>query len=231
MFENLIHYQQLEGKILQLKRELEKNEAKQTFNKVAVMFKDAENKALEQEQKALKTLKEFEKNQAEYNLVVMELSNLVKLNLEELSESEVNKQIEKANKLNTTLTNLERSLSAQAEAVNSILKDFETNKNNYKNYRIKLAELKVAVNNLIQSVTPEIKALEQEMAKCEKQIDANLLNKYKHLRQDKIFPAFVPLNNNACGGCSMQLPAALLNKLKDNHYLECEQCRRYIYTE
>ena len=53
---------------------------------------------MEQEQKALKTLKEFERNQAEYNLVVMELSNLVKLNLEELSEGEVNKQIEKANK-------------------------------------------------------------------------------------------------------------------------------------
>ena len=67
------------------------------------------------------------------------------------------------------------------------------------------------------------------MTTLEKQIDANLLSKYKHLRQDKIFPVFVPLNSNACGGCSMALPAALMNKLKENGYLECEQCRRYIY--
>ena len=96
-------------------------------------------------------------------------------------------------------------------------------------YKQKYKESKLACEKLEESIKPKVEEIKKQKLEMEKSIDPVLLGKYKHLRQDKIFPVFVPLNNNSCGGCSMELPAALMNKLKAEGYLECEQCRRYIY--
>ena len=146
-----------------------------------------------------------------------------------MTESQLSESIEKANQLVSLLGSLERGLSSQAENVSTIVKNFETCRNNIVLYKQKYKESKLACEKLEESIRPKVEEIKKQKLEMEKSIDPTLLNKYKHLRQDKIFPVFVPLNNNSCGGCSMELPAALMNKLKAEGYLECEQCRRYIY--
>lgn len=229
MFSNLLEYQKLDGKLLLLKRDLEKNEAKLTLNKVVALVKDSQNKLIELEAKAKASIQEFQKNKADYENAYSELAKLTKQDVEKLSESQINENMEKANQLVSALSSLERALSSQAESINNIIKNFEVCRNNIVTYRQKYKESKTKCDQLEISIKPKVEEIKKQMHSLEKDIDATLLAKYKQIRQDRIFPVFVPLNNNACGGCSMEMPAALMEKLKSKGYLECEQCRRYIY--
>ena len=65
----------------------------------------------------------------------------------------------------------------------------------------------------------------------EKEIEPEVLNKYKSLRKDGIMPVFVKLVNRSCGYCRVELPNSTIDKLKLNGQTECEHCRRIIYDK
>ena len=229
MLKNLLEYQKLDGKILSLKRGFQNDAANQTLKKVQALKKESQSKLLELDEKAKSALQEFEKNKKEYEKGVEELNKLVKQDDPDLTEDQMNKNMAKANQLVSFLGQLERTVSSQADNVSSISEQAKLLSNSIRQYQQKEKELKQQVANLEENLKPQLEEIKQQKAKLEKDIDANLLNKYKHIRQDKIFPVFVPLNNSSCGGCSMQLPAAFITKLKSAGYLECESCRRFIY--
>ena len=229
MFEKLLQYQRLDGKILALERDIQKNESKQLLNRLGVAIRDEQNKLIELESKSKQLISQFEKNNAEYTVNYKEMAELAKKDVTKMSETDAEAILDKINKVVMSLSNLERSLSSGQEAIGSILKAFEACKNNIVSYKARYKQVKEQFDKFLESMNPQIEGVRLEMTKLEKELDSTMLSKYKHLRQDRIFPVFVPLNNNACGGCSMELPAALINKLTSKGYLECEQCRRYIY--
>ena len=67
----------------------------------------------------------------------------------------------------------------------------------------------------------------QEIAKT---IDPKLMEQYTKRRKDNIFPVMVPVRDSSCGGCHMELPVSMMNKLKEDGILSCEHCRRIIYN-
>ena len=70
------------------------------------------------------------------------------------------------------------------------------------------------------------------MLEIQKTLDSSTLNRYKSLRQDNIFPVYVPLVNDCmCGGCRMELPSNNVERLKKEKTLECDSCRRIIYIK
>lgn len=231
MFEKILEYQKLDGQVLQLRRSLEKDETKIALNKAVAIIKDSQAKILELENKAKALIEEYNTSKKNYETTYNQIVKYSKLDVNSLNEEDATKYFDDASSVVNSLSFLERTLSMQAENINSIIKNFEIYRNNIVTYKQKYKDLKEKVDANQVKIEPEVKAIQAKMAELEKQINADMLNKYKHLRQDRIFPVFVPLNNNACGGCSMQLPSALMNKLKENGYLECEQCRRYIYLE
>lgn len=229
MFKDLLEYQKLDAKLLKLNKELENNPSKQMLNKAVAIVKDEQARLLELDSKARTVVANYEKCKEEYEKAYNSF-NALSQNAE-TSEEKLSKNLDELNKLVSSLTLLERTLSSQAELVTSIIKNFETCKNNIVVYRNKHKECKQKVEEYEKNLTPQIEDVKSQMSKVEKLIDKDFLAKYKHLRQDRIFPVLVPLNQNACGGCSMSLSSAHINKIKTNGYLECEQCRRYIYTE
>ena len=66
MFEQILAYQNLDSKIIKLKRELEKDPAKQNINNAMAIAKDFQNKLVELDSFASKTLADFEKNKKRY---------------------------------------------------------------------------------------------------------------------------------------------------------------------
>ena len=72
---------------------------------------------------------------------------------------------------------------------------------------------------------------QKELKKLEPELDATMFAKYKALKHDNVFPAFVPLQVNRCGYCRVELPMAKVNQLKTNDFITCEQCRRLIYKD
>lgn len=231
MFEQILAYQNLDSKIIKLKRELEKDPAKQNINNAMAIAKDFQNKLVELDSFASKTLADFEKNKKRYAEAYKDFDKLNKQDVSNFSSDQLNEQIDKLNSLSSELGSLERSISALADSISNILKNFEYCKQNIMSSKQKFMENKQRLSQLEEKIAPQVNAIKKQMQDMEKDIDPKILAKYKSIRQDKIFPVFVPLNNNSCGGCSMSLASASASKLKDIGYLECEQCRRYIYFE
>lgn len=229
MFEKILEYQKLDGKLRNLKREFDNNPAKQNLEKIKAIGKDAQNKLIELETKAKTAIADHAKYKAEYEKIVTQLNAINKTSVDSMTEEQINANLEKANALVNVLVPLERNLSSQAKLVEDILKNFEVCRNNIVINKQKYTQCKAECDKFEENSKPQFEEIKKQMLEMEKDIDKNLLAKYKHCRQDKKFPVFVPLNNNSCGGCSMEISAALMNKLKADGYLECEQCRRYIY--
>lgn len=230
MFKDLLEYQKLDAKLLKLNKAIESNPSKQMLNKAVSVVKDEQARLLELDAKAKSVIATYENCKKEYEKAYNSFNELSQ-NTNMDSEEKLSKNLEELNKLVTSLTLLERTLSSQAELVTTIIKNFETCKNNIVVYRNKHKECKQKVEEYENTLAPQIEEVKKQMASMEKSINKDMLAKYKHLRQDRIFPVLVPLNQNACGGCSMSLSSAHINKIKTDGYLECEQCRRYIYTE
>ena len=79
------------------------------------------------------------------------------------------------------------------------------------------------------AIEPERKAIEDELAKLEKDIPAGLLEKYKTKRKEKVVPAFVPLTGNRCSYCGMEPPLVETSKLSDGGTIECFTCHKLLY--
>lgn len=230
MLNKILEYQNLDLKIINLKEKLSSNPAKITLNKMLALGKDAQTKLVELEKQAQSTIEQYEKTKAEFEATCDKLNALIKQDTNNISDDKLRENIEQANALSISLGNLERSLSYQKDVVSNILKNFDLCRKNIVASKQKYKETKEEYDSFEKGILPQIEELKKQMAAIEKQVDANLLTKYKHLRQDGIFPVFVPLNGNSCGGCRMEIPAALMAKLKSTGYLECEQCRRLIYV-
>ncbi len=229
MFKDLLEYQKLDAKLLKLNKAIQDNPSKQMLNKAVSIVKDEQTRLLELDAKAKTVIANYEKCKAEYEKAYNSFNALSQSS--ETSEEKLTQNLDELNKLVASLTLLERTLSSQAELVTTIIKNFETCKNNIVVYRGKHKECKQKVEEYESTILPQIEEVKKQMVNMEKSINKDMLAKYKHLRQDRIFPVLVPLNQNACGGCSMSLSSAHINKIKNDGYLECEQCRRYIYTE
>ena len=163
MFEKLLQYQRLDGKILSLERDVQKNESKQLLNKLGVAIRDEQNKLIELENKSKQLISQFEKNNAEYTVNYKDMLELSKKDVSKLSEADAEKLLEQTNKVVMSLSNLERSLSSEQEAIGNILKNFEACKNNIMSYKAKYKQVKEQFDKFLETVNPQIEQIKSEM--------------------------------------------------------------------
>lgn len=229
MFEKILEYQKLDGNLLALEREVEMDPTKQNLEKAMAIAKDSQNQLISLDSTAKQAIVNYNKCKEEFERYFSELDKFNKEDLSSLSQEDLSKKLDEINSLSSKLALLERGLSLQAENINNIMKNSAELKKSIILNKQKYNENKQKFEDISKTQLPQIEEIKKQMLKMGKDIDPKILAKYKHLKQDKIFPVFVPLNGSSCGGCSMETPSALMNKLKENGYLECEQCRRYIY--
>ncbi|MBO4822972.1 MAG: hypothetical protein J5580_00130, partial [Clostridia bacterium] len=64
-------------------------------------------------------------------------------------------------------------------------------------------------------------------------VDEKLLMKYRAIRKSKgndMKDVVVPLTlDNRCQGCFMDVPSAMVNKIKTDGWVTCDECGRIIY--
>ncbi len=83
---------------------------------------------------------------------------------------------------------------------------------------------------LKEKFAPERKEIEKKLEKLEKEVPADVMQKYKEKRKDKHFPIVYKINGSYCSACGTGLSKSVLDKLeKDGALIECENCRRLIF--
>ncbi len=91
------------------------------------------------------------------------------------------------------------------------------------------AVYKMQIEKKREEVAPKIAAIVQQIKELEPKVeDKEKYAKYKQMKEAGIFPVFVPLVDNFCGGCSVELPLNFVEKLKTAKMLPCEHCNRII---
>lgn len=231
MFKQILEYQTLDAKLQSLERERDNNPAHLIVARAVFNAKDSQNQLLSLDETAKTAMSEYEKVKVDYENIIAELDRHSKEDISAINKDVLNEKLEQVNALSNKLALLEREISLQAENVNNITKMAEQLKKNIIINKQKYVENKEKSEECTRVFAPQIEQIQRKMQEMEKKIDPKILAKYKQLRQDKIFPVVVPLNGFSCGGCSMEIPSALISRLKDRGYLECEHCRRYIFTE
>ncbi|MDD4816083.1 MAG: C4-type zinc ribbon domain-containing protein [Clostridia bacterium] len=225
----ILDYQTKDFEIIKLERTLNESADKKILDNLVELVKESQNTSAMLEKEAEETLLQYNNMKKNYEDNIKTYETLNRKEVDKLTENEINDIMKLANNISTNLNILEKKLLQQADKINAILADFDNTKKRYNIAREKHKIHKEKFNTQLETIQPQINALAQELKEMEKSIEPKVLNRYKAKRQDKLFPIFVAVNSNSCGGCMMELPSGQIEKLKKDGFLECENCNRIIY--
>ena len=79
-------------------------------------------------------------------------------------------------------------------------------------------------------VSGEIILQEEKRKSYPPNIDKNLIAQYERILKGREGLALVPVRNNSCGGCHMELPPQIVNEIQiADKLIVCESCARILY--
>lgn len=229
---SIIEFQKLEEDLIKLQKEISNNPDKKNAQEMKSFVMESQKKSASLDREAKSLIEELEKLtevQAKGIALVekFNLQNVEGLSLEELKE--LDSKIRQAQK---HLNELDNRLRANNEKIKKVLQDFNDNKKRSAIARQKHAESKTNFDEFYKQKQPKLDEIKNKMIEMQSKLDSADFAKYKALRQDNIFPVYVPLiQDSRCGGCRIELPSNNLERLKKLGKLECEQCRRIIYVK
>jgi len=225
----ILEYQKIDAEKLRVEKSLNNIEERQVMNKMIAFVKDAQNKSLQIEQSSKKLIEDYENLKKSYEANTSNIENLTKTNVSTMSKDELDACLKRVNALSSELFMIERNIGILIQKINEKLKEFEVTKNSAGKARAKHKEAKAKYDAKVEEIQPKINELEAKLSAMEKEIPADVLSKYKSLKNDGIFPILVPLQDKSCGGCRMEIPSKTLDKLKNTDVVQCEHCRRIVY--
>lgn len=224
----MLQYQKLDMELKKINRAINSSQEKEVMNKMISYVKDAQNVSNEIESKANKVVNDY------FNLKKNYETNLSKI--EKLTASMPNNADElkstyaQINSLSSDLYMIERNLNILIGKAKELLKEFEVTKNNVIKARSKHKSSKENYEKLIAEYEPKINEIKSQMKSMEKELNGQLFDKYKSMKNDNVFPVFVPLlDEKSCYGCRMEVASSKLNKLSSEPFITCEHCGRLIY--
>lgn len=227
----ILEYQRLDIELNKLKKSNLNNEDKANMAKFKGYFGDSQNKAFALENDAKKLIQEYTNLKKQYEQNFEKVQKLTNTNLDNVSLEDVDGILSNINSLSSELFLLERNINIIITKIKNSLKDFEATKNNIIKAKQKYNEYKAKYEQGIKNVEPKIKEIEEKMKGIEKEIEPDVLAKYKAVKADKIFPVYVFYNEGHCSGCRVEIPTNKINKLKTEGKIVCEQCHRIIINK
>ena len=228
---NILDYQALDSELFKIERELRENQNKKTASTMHESMKEAQGRSIKLEEKAGSLLAEIEKVKKQFKLQQDKMDEFMSKDLEKMSKEELEKLSSLKDKLAQNLVILERNLTSLAENVNAVLSDFNKTIKTFNSCKEQYAKSKSAYEQDLKAVESQKSEITKKLETLSKGIEPRIMEAYRKRRKENIFPVVVPLNNNSCGGCHIELPYANISKLQDEGILTCEHCHRLIYLK
>ena len=234
--EKLWIYQEAELKYEAFEREVKDTETrKEMLAKKAVFEKNqAVFKKLESESAVLaNSLNEIAAQVTEagkqMDLKKQEIAEMSGLEVEDLFLQDVRESIKECDSIRNSLEACKRKAVDIKTRVSAINDDILKVLRNMSAAKTAFDDLKVKYSEEIGAKSGEIEALKKEAEAAAKDVDPELMEKYRKIKTRCKNPV-AKLSNDRCSGCSMQLPASVLGKVKaGNEIVECDSCGRIIF--
>ena len=225
----ILQYQKIDGELFKIEKMLKNSQNRKLANELYKKANDAQNRSVELENQAKELLVRVKTIREQFDLQNKMLSQVKSKDISKLSEKEIENMITLKDRLLQNSNFLDKNLTRLAENVKQVIDEYQKASKIYNDARTKYNDCKVAYDKEMAEIEPKKKEIEAKLAQEEKDIAKEDLEKYKRLRADNIFPIYVPLRDNHCGGCNIELPVAVVSRIKETGALQCEHCHRIIY--
>lgn len=144
-------------------------------------------------------------------------------------EKEVAFLIKKVEELIGKIKSLGSKASKISDEIQAVMKEYSTIKATTKAAQVQYNENAKKYSELKAAVAGEKAEIEKQLAALKEKVDPALMQRYQKKREGKIYPIVYSTRGNMCGACNMELPMAVLGKLKNGEVIDCDQCGRMIY--
>lgn len=229
--EKLLEYQKLDTELFRLQRDINKNENRKEAQSMVAVVKDAQAHILSLEKLAKNLYDDIEKLKEVQNKGISLVEKYSKQTAQPLGEKELSELKAKIKQTSKQLDELEKRLLSAEQKSKRVIMDFDSTKKKANVARTRHQEAKAKFDEFYATKVPQIDELKQKMQNLEKEIEPDMINKYKAMKQDGVFPVIVSLVANRCGGCRMELPKGSVDEIKGTGKLECPSCHRLIYIK
>lgn len=154
-------------------------------------------------------------------------------------EEEEPETIEIARKSLSSAQKLAAALARCEQEIAKIRKDADLRDRQQHEVRVRAAKAKAEFDTLkkvydveYKEQATELTALRNKAQSAAEGIPAELVEKYKQIKQHSIPPIAKLLDGNRCGGCNMNLPQVVLRSIRGGaRSVECENCGRIVLVE
>jgi len=96
----------------------------------------------------------------------------------------------------------------------------------------KIEEEKKKISEETKKIETELNGFKEQRKQLADKVDKTVLSKYERILRNKDGLALVPIRNNACQGCYLDMPPQVINEIKmKKDLIFCESCARILYLE
>lgn len=226
----LVELQKIDGQVYAVKRDLKEKPAMLKALEEHFESKKARLKDLEEKQKASLV----QRKTLEGDLKAQE-DAIVKTNAQ-LSLLKTNKEYQ------AKMTEIEGLKAAKSQIEEKILLSYDETdgvKTQIDQEKAVVAKEEEEYQKTKREVEATVKELQEKLAVLSAQrtrniegVDKSHLQRYDRVLVNKEGLAIVPLRNNVCGGCFMNIPHQVVNEIKMHEkMIYCEICARILYLE
>ena len=225
----ILEIQKLDRQIRVLEREVERCPASIDFNNYKKLLQEGKHRFEQLEAQASEVIKS-------YNTALNRLSKykgnseiVKKRNVDGISLDNISNLISDTNTLTSELIEENRRVEDLVRKSEEIVRKSADLSNKLTEAKLRANTIKARIEAKKQEVAPKIAEIQNKIKALEPKVqDKEKYEKYKQMKANGIFPVYVYLEGDFCGGCKVELPLNFKEKLKTKKMLLCEHCGRII---
>ena len=151
-------------------------------------------------------------------------------------ESTVSYLRKKSQELSNKFSALESDITRLTGEINELVNQYKKFMNSVKTMMVQRDEYKEKYEALVRENEPKKKEISLKLAEIGKGIPKEYMDRYLEKRKDNKFPICylidIPQKGSVhCTACGTEFSSLELSKLKQNGYIECENCRKLIFIK
>ncbi len=228
----ILEIQKLDRQIRALEREVEKCPASIDFNKYKAALQTGRERFNQLEAQASEIIKNFNVANNRFSKYRGDSDIIRKRNTSSINLDNISNLISDANSLLGDLSEENRRVEDLVRKSEEIVRRSAELSQKLTEAKIRSKSIKEKIEAKKQEVAPKIAEIEKKIKALEpKVVDKDKYEKYKEMKEKGIFPVYVPIEENFCGGCKVELPLNFVEKLKTKKMLPCEHCGRIIMLD
>lgn len=228
---NILKIQQLESEIRKLKQSANNSRENVMYEQLKESRKTVRDNINTIENNAGVIIKQLDQIRLRYEQLNAKSEITAKQKPDKAGLATISTLVEGSNYLASELAKLEQKMRELNDKASRLVNEFNNAMNELRNLKAKQDKMKAIVEDKQANILPAISEKQAQIKKLEGNVDNALYEKYKALKNDNIFPVFVHLRGNRCGGCQMEQSLNFVQKLKQKGMLPCEECRCIILSD